>query len=77
MPHAPEGPFLGETEVPRRSALGPGKGADVLHHARFLVVGLLDEKAVVSDVGGLAGRRKGEEEQDKAVKPEEGVKRET
>jgi hypothetical protein len=74
MLHPSEGPFLGEAEVPHGTALGPGEGADVLHHARFLVVGLLDQEAVVGDVDGLRSQGGGQDEN--RVKREKSVKRE-
>src|SRR4051812_15527163 len=49
---AVEGPLLGKGVVPGSATVGPGEGADVLHHAGFLVVRLLDQEAVVGDVLG-------------------------
>ena len=56
VPDAPEGPFLGEAEVPGVATLEPGEGADVLDHPRLLVVGLLDQEAVVGDMNRFLGR---------------------
>jgi len=51
MADAAQRPFLGEAEVPRAAAAGPGEGADMLDDTGLLVVGLLDEEAVVGDGG--------------------------
>jgi hypothetical protein len=48
-------PFLGEGEIPGAAAVRAGEGPDVLHDPGFLVVGLLDQEAVVGDLGGEPG----------------------
>jgi hypothetical protein len=52
VPHSPEGPFLGEPEGPVSTVLAE-EAADVLDDPGLLVIGLLDEEAVVLDGGRL------------------------
>ena len=47
MPLPVERPLVGERIRPAANAAVEHEGADVLHHPAFLVVGLLEEKAVV------------------------------
>jgi hypothetical protein len=56
--NATERPLLGEVVGPRISVRWPCEGTDVLNDPSFLVVRLLDEKAVVLDLSeeGWSGR---------------------
>jgi hypothetical protein len=49
VPYPAERPFLGEGVIPVFAGR-PGEGADVLDHSGFLVIGLLEEEAVVLDL---------------------------
>jgi hypothetical protein len=50
--NAAERPFLSEVVAPGVSFRRPSEGANVLNDATFLVIGFLDEEAVILDLGG-------------------------
>jgi hypothetical protein len=56
MADTAERPFLGEVVGPV-ATIPALEGADVLHHPGFLVVGLLEEEAVVLDLSDKGGCR--------------------
>ena len=56
MPLAEEWELLGEGKFKITFATAD-KGADVLHHPRFLIVSLFDEKAAIGDRRRFVGLR--------------------
>jgi hypothetical protein len=55
--HTAQRPFLGERVDPIVAAGRPGEVADLLHHARRLIVRFFDEKAVVLERLGVLRRQ--------------------